>query len=183
MRGLLAISVLWTSGCDQLWKLEHVDPPPDAPACPDSYAPLAGMTSKYRYVGTWRLWDEAAADCANDSAGTTHLVVPDDMAEIVAIRTLVTDGMTYTVHVGYARDTAAAGGDPRVFYAVTGETLDLNAPGWELWNPNEPNNQGGIETIVFIEHDKTLMDGEPFREQRYVCECDGRVPARQFTLR
>jgi len=174
------IAVIGLAGCDKLFSLEHLDEPPE---CPANYAPLAATRSVYRYVDETRLWDEAATDCNNDNPGTTHLVVLDDAAELVAVRTLVTAAPPYNVHVGYARDTVAAGGDPKVFYAVTGETLDLDAPTWDLWRQGEPDNYMGIETIVFIEDDQDMTDGEPARMQRYVCECDGRPATRTFTLR
>ena len=174
------IALVGLGGCDKLFSLSRLDPPIDAPACPATYTSVERAKSKYRYVAQQRLWDEAAADCRNDDATNTHLVVFDDAAEIAAMRTLVADAQIYTLHVGYARDTD---GDPRVFYAVTGETLDLMSPTWDLWQQGEPNNFNGIETIVFIEHDKSLMDGEPSRSQRYICECDGRPATRTFVIR
>jgi hypothetical protein len=170
------------AGCDQLFQLQHIEPDA-ALMCPTDYVELAGQKTRYRYIPTPQPWQKANDDCNNDLDGKTHLVVFGDRDEILAVRTLVTDVMYYNVHVGYARNTAAAGGDPMVFYAVTGETLDYESPQWGLWNPAEPNNFGGIETIVFIEHDKTLMDGEPTRNQQYICECDGRPATKtEFTL-
>jgi hypothetical protein len=182
------------SGCDEVWSIDRVPPPVDAAppidtapidatVCPGNYVTIPGQATKYRYGTPDRLWDEAAIDCNNDNPGTTHLVTFDDLDELVAVRTIVAHPIPYNLHVGYARDTVAAGGNDRVFYAVTGETLDLSSQLWDLWQQGEPNNYMMIETIVFIEHDKTLMDGEPSRSQFYVCECDGRPATRTFMLR
>jgi len=170
------LAILGLAGCDKLFSLNHVDElPPDATlVCPTNYVELEGQSSRYRYIPTPQEWQKANDDCNNDREASTHLVVLQSVDEILAVRTLVTDVINFQLHVGYARNTVKAGGNAQVFYAVTGETLDYEAPEWVLWHSTEPNNVGDAETIVFIEDAKQLMDGNPLNKNRYVCECDGR---------
>jgi len=196
----LAVLVVLLGGCDKLFSIDHVDldkdaqtadtsvdprldGPVDAPeACPLDYRPVQNtpLSSVYRYGTSQMSWDAAAADCANDTlTRVTHLIVFDDIAELVAIRPFVTAAAPWTAYVGYARNTISHGGDPTMFTSVTGVPL---SPTSMLWAVAEPDNGGGApmpeETVVFIRNDKNLTDGPDIYPFVYICECD-HVPANQ----
>ncbi|HSD90634.1 MAG TPA: hypothetical protein VLB44_24085, partial [Kofleriaceae bacterium] len=194
----LAWLVLLLGGCDKLFSIDHVDldkdaqtadtngdapTPVDAPeACPQNYRIVQNtpLSSVYRLGSTPMSWDAAAADCNNDTlTRVTHLIVFDDIAELVAIRPFVNAAAPWSAYVGYARDTIAQGGDPTMFTSVTGTPLSATSM---LWGTNEPDNGGGPglpeETVVFIRDDKDLTDGPDTYPFVYICECD-HVPANQ----
>lgn len=189
----LAWLVVLLAGCDKLFSIDHIDPtdariadtsvdtlldgPIDAPeACPTNYSivPNTPLNSVYRLGSTPMSWDAAAADCSNDTlTRVTHLIVFDDIAELVAIRPFVPGVDPWIAYVGYARDTIQQGGDPTMFTSVTGIPL---SPTSMLWAANEPDNGGGPslpeETVVFIRNDKDLTDGPDTYQFIYICECD-----------
>lgn len=180
----LAFVVL--AGCDSLFNLEQVDTV-DAMVdatfepCPASYTTPPNTTSRYRYVSLSLPWDAAEADCENDTqTRISHLVVFDDVAELIAVTASAPFERPWEASVGYARDTVAQGGVANEFYPVTSlRSLPLSSP---LWAMSEPNNGlgGPEETTVFISHDTAMYDAPAIYPHTYICECDQQQPARIF---
>lgn len=147
---------------------------PDAPAADampdaDPFAMIAarcmtaGYTTQapglYRSVATGTSWTAAEADCADDVAGATHLVVLSSQAEVTYMAT----------QLGWVGldDRAAEG----TFVTVTGETGDVRP-----WASGQPDNGGGNEDCAQMKNGGQLDDDQCGNSHRYVCECDGKAP-------
>ena len=193
MRGW-SVALVALLGCDKLFDVDHVTAPPADAAvdaetyfdameqCPGSYRPLDGAPTEsvYLWVPANNTWEEAEADCEADTiAKITHLVVFEDVAEMVAIRAELNSTIgTFNSHTGYARNTA---GDPFEFFSVTGDALPRSGP---PWNANEPTGIIGVgeETTTRFESFRDLTD-QPWNSQfNYLCECDHRRVTKTFTL-
>lgn len=184
------LALLSLAGCDSLFNLEHVDNVDTAmdaavdatpEQCPASYATPPNTTGTYRYVSLSLPWDAAEADCENDTqTRISHLVVFDDIAELLAVRAAAPFEAPWEVSVGYARDTLAQGGVANEFYPITSTVPLLTTS--PLWAMGEPNNGlgGPEETTVFISNDTALYDAPATYPHNYICECDHRQPARVF---
>lgn len=144
-------------------------PPPDA----DPFAAIeplciaAGYTKDpttggyYRPVtNTARTWLNAQADCKDDVADATHLIVLSTTAEVTYMDTLLAND----AWIGLS-DRAAEG----TFVTVTGETDDQRP-----FRPGEPNNGDGGEDCVVMRGNGGLDDVPCGNGFRYICECDGR---------
>lgn len=127
--------------------------------CPGDYAPLAGQTSSYRYVTAAADWLAAEQDCEDDGTGT-HLAIPDDAAENMAIDTLMPGDDDYWVGV---TDRKAEGE-----YRTVVDEIQTLLP----WDDAQPT--GADEDCVFAE-DKDFADASCTAARAYVCECDGRA--------
>jgi hypothetical protein len=160
--------------------------PPDAPAvfdpasdCPGSYPiTLSGQTSRYRIILTGARWWEQSADCANDRAGSTHLVALDTSAELNAVMTRLdaTTGLPGGQGCAYvggvqlrlqAQDTAG-------WLSITGGAL------LPIWDPGEPNDGGdnlenSAENFAMLERTRSSLIDIPGPSLfGAVCECDGK---------
>ena len=112
----------------------------------------------HRAVATNATWLIAEADCANDVAGATHLVVLSSTAEVTYVKTQLG-------WVGLS-DRAVEG----TFVNVTNEPGDLRP-----WDSGQPDNGGGNENCAQMKA-TGLDDDQCNNGHRYVCECDGRAP-------
>lgn len=113
----------------------------------------------HRAVATNATWVNAEADCANDVAGATHLIVLSSAAEV-----------TYAAgQLGWIglSDRAVEG----QFVNVTLEPNDLRP-----WASGQPDNGGGNENCAQMKAGGQLDDDQCGNGHRYMCECDGRAP-------
>ena len=188
--GLLSLLCVF-AGCDVVFRVDHIGPSDggslDAPeACPADYTVVANapVTNLYRFVDLPQIWEVAEADCVNDSiTDISHLAVLDDVVELAALRAYINaqTGGGFQALVGHARNVD---GDPNQFFAVTGEPVPMTSPPWASNEPdNEPPNGIGEETITWFEGTVDMVDGPDSLAQTYICECDHRPVALQFTLR
>jgi hypothetical protein len=153
--------------------VDDVDaPPPDAPPVDPfieiamqcvaaGYALDAATGGYYRTSTTNAQWNAAQADCKNDVANATHLIVLSSQAEVdfLAART-GNNGMWIGL---YDNDT-------NIFRNVTGEPNDLRP-----FAPGQPDNGGGDENCVQMKSDGRLDDDQCDNGHRYTCECDGKM--------
>jgi hypothetical protein len=162
-------------------------PSPDAfVGCQPSFQTVAGApgTSKYLVVKNRETWASAQQSCRSHSA-TSHLVVFDDLAELSAIRTFANQTVTtpWGLWAGYARDYDSPPLDS--FVSVTDVPLPF---GSNLWRTDEPNNKGTLGEVVADFSDTGNLNDIDIgtiaapRTHYYVCECDGQVDDRTFTL-
>jgi hypothetical protein len=134
--------------------------PPDAepPSCPNGYSEAG-----YRMINSQVTWAEAVADCADDGAPYTHLVMIEDQTENDTVDVFSSNrdiwlGITDDANEGQWRD-------------LDGQPLG----GFQPWAFLEPNN-GGIGGDE--ENCGELYDGGSWNDAactatlRYVCECD-----------
>ena len=133
--------------------------PPDAqPTCPNGYSEAG-----YRMINSQVTWAEAVADCADDGAPYTHLVMIEDQTESDTVDAFSTNrdiwlGITDDANEGQWRD-------------LDGQPLG----GFQPWAFLEPNN-GGIGGDE--ENCGEMYDGGSWNDaactatRRYVCECD-----------
>lgn len=129
-----------------------------APMCmATGYTSTAGLSSLYRSVGTGKSWLDAQADCSDDVAGATHLIVLSSTAEVSFMASQLG-------WVGLS-DRATEG----TFVTVTGETGDQRP-----FASGQPDNGGGSEDCVQLKSGGRLDDDQCGNSHRYVCECDGR---------
>lgn len=142
-----------------------VDAPPDADPFVQiamqcmtvGYTLVSGPTGYYRTVTTGTSWANAQADCKNDVADATHLIVLSTAAE-------VTHMASQLGWIGLS-DSATEG----VFVTVTGETGDQRP-----FASGQPDNGSGSEDCVQMKQGGQLDDDQCGNNHRYVCECDGK---------
>jgi len=144
----------------------------DPATCPASYTTTVTATpgSRYRVIATAQDWGSQRADCEDDLAGATHLVVFDSDAEAQQIAAAV-GAINY--HVG-AVQPAGESGVAVGWVWLTGAPVPSG-----LWQAGQPNDNDGIEddeqdrTSVYASVGYALQDVDaPFSTQA-VCECDG----------
>jgi len=111
----------------------------------------------FRTVTQNTKWLDAAADCANDVPGATHLIVLSSQNEVAYMKTQLG-------WVGLS-DRATEG----TFLSVTGEPNDLRP-----FLNGQPDNGGGNENCVQMKSGG-LDDDQCGNGHRYVCECDGQA--------
>jgi hypothetical protein len=121
------------------------------------YTPVLGSASLYR-TGADRSWTAAAAQCAADVPGATHLVVLSSTAEVDFVK-------TQRGWIGLS-DQANEG----VFVNVTNELNDLRP-----FSSGQPDNGSGSEDCVQMKSDG-LDDDQCDNAHAYICECDGHAP-------
>lgn len=146
-------------------------PAPDAtpidamPSCPANYQARAGSTSSYRFIQTQKTWAEAEADCADDGAPYTSLVVIGDLLENGFVDTTTSNR---DVWIG-ADDQVAEGR----FVDPFGATI-----AFDLWGFGEPSNGGdpandpGEDCAELLDGSGTWNDLPCASTMRYLCECD-----------
>ena len=133
----------------------------DAAACPASYTPRAGLTSKYRVMlATSTTWLEAEAFCEADG---THLIVIDNLAE---------NNFAQSLNAAFTEHVWLGGGDHLVegtFGWVTGRPMT-----YTRWGGTEPNNNEGAEDCMEIDNNGNWNDERNVGQMTYhtVCECD-----------
>ena len=177
------LALLLLGGCDSLFNLEPVTLPPDAreidaavdappEACPSSYTAIG--SSSYFFVPEVSTWQAAEALCERDTVTRiSHLVVFKDVAEMQAVRSAVTTpNLTWQVWAGYSRPMLD---DTKLYYAVTGDTIDSSSP---LWNAGEPN--GGDETATFFQSTGGMIDTNRGYFLPSLCECDHNMARPMF---
>lgn len=191
------VVLLCLTGCDRLFGLEHLEPPPDGgrgdadvredaggdtgdggPLCPLSYdIQLPDSPTRYRYAVTNTSWDAAESDCASDTTGGTHLIVLDDDRERSELMTALTArGLTDSVWIGLS-DRVSEG----VWLWVTAQEVSrppLTSPPWAA---GQPDDAAGAQDCVRILGPQSvsptlLDDSECSSTLDYVCECDGYAP-------
>lgn len=155
-----------------------VDAAPDAfvfmPSfCPVSYdqTSQASPGSRYRVITTSAPFAAQHADCADDHAGWTHLVVFDSQAEAASIGGMVSSGFFY-VGVVQAPDQAAVGAG---WTKLTGGPI---ASGWSTANPTQPEDgdeyvENNEENLAVAGGNGRMYDVVGQSAYRAVCECDG----------
>lgn len=134
------------------------------PPCPGDY------TAGYRVITTSQSWRAAEADCADDTAGLSHLAVIDDVAELATINAALTAAGAPDVWVGVMRDAP----QPWVWRVVTGGTAS-----YLPWEPGQPDNQSGDQQVVSLIRASGLIRDVSTGSSVYraaLCECDRRPP-------
>lgn len=147
-------------------------PDPDATVTPDAdpfeaisalcttagYTPATGVTGAlFRDVATGKNWADAQADCRDDVAGATHLIVLSSTAEATFMKS----------KRGWV---GLFDGGTNVFKSVTDEPNDVRP-----FANGQPDNGGGNENCVQWKDDNGLDDDQCGNDHRYVCECDGKA--------
>ncbi len=140
------------------------DSPPDADpfvaiasqCVAQGYTLVAGPAGYYRPVTVGASWLNAQADCKDDVAGATHLIVLSTPAESTYM-------LSRLGWVGLS-DRITEG----TFVTVTAETGDQRP-----FSAGQPDNGNGNENCVQMKADG-LDDDQCGNNHRYVCECDGR---------
>jgi hypothetical protein len=148
---------------------DALPPMPDAQAaCPPSYVGVTGSTSRYRKSTLLRTWFEAAADCADDQPGRTHLVVIGNDGERSVVNAALPDALTW---IGVS-DTVGEG----TWLWVTVEAVDADYPpagGGGPWQSGQPDDGGnGDEDCVAMLAMGDFQDLDCALGVRYICECD-----------
>ncbi|MEO8705822.1 MAG: hypothetical protein ABI867_37675 [Kofleriaceae bacterium] len=158
-----------------------LDAPIDAPfdpaaQCPGTYDIAlvdATSSSRYRVILTTASWPTQAADCANDLAGATHLVVFETVTEAQMLGAAT--GTPSTYHVGYLQEpnqpTVGAG-----WHTVIGDDVAGDSA---IWATGQPNDNAGVENnqqnFSFVGEDSLLVqDGPANFPAAAICECDGK---------
>ena len=146
-----------------------VDAPVDAPVfdtarCPAEY--VGTGRSRYRTVISFgQSWGAAERDCRDDAPGLTHLWVPDDEAEILAVdASLCGPGQCYYGWLGLVYSPEGA------WRTVTGQ------PAYLRWDEDQPNNldEPGPIVVGLNPNRHAMVDAPADRNYGTVCECDGR---------
>ncbi len=134
----------------------------DAPTqCPIDYV------NGYRHIATMQTWRAAEADCEDDSAGLTHLLVIDDPSELAAINTAI----AADVWIGVVRNPAPDRSTWR-WRAVTGG-LATFIP----WEVDQPDNASSNQLVVaLIDASGAARDVDISSSRAALCECDGLPP-------
>ena len=145
-------------------RLIDAAPPIDAPPmCP------VGYTSGYRYIADDLTWLDAEADCENDSAGLTHLVVINDQAELNGINAAISTD----IWVGVVRDPVAVSipANWRWRWVTGGPALFLP------WESDQPDNASGNQYVVMLVNDSGQVRDVGITFTRpALCECDRMPP-------
>jgi hypothetical protein len=134
-------------------------------ACPATYTTMIG-THSYRVITTTAIWSAQRAACAAD-ATNAYLAIPDDQAELTAIR--MAGGATQ-VWIGIDDQTTEG-----TYATVRGGTLAMTSP---LWNTGEPNDnplvgQGPGDCLVAVDtNGNRVADDRCDRTYVAVCECE-----------
>ena len=134
--------------------------------CPTSYnRAITATMSKYRVVTAATTWTAAAADCADDLAGTpkhTHLVVITSDLELSQVDALDANMIAWA---GISdRKTQGA------FLHVTAEPTTYPTAMGPPWATNQPNMGAGLDCV---EMTLAQLSTRLCTEQKgYYCECD-----------
>jgi hypothetical protein len=143
-----------------------LDAPLDAPpmfTCPGNYLAIAGSTTRYRQVIMAQTWEAAAADCANDLAGHTHLAVLSSDNERLSINASFL-GLAW---IGL-QDRTTNGTYRWITAENTNNYPPLAVPPWGNGQPT-----GGTDfDCVYLNGTFGLDDERCAVFFPYVCECD-----------
>lgn len=123
------------------------------------YRPVAGQGVAQTFLG-------AQADCKDDVADATHLIVLTTTEEVTYMNALLANDAWVGLH---DRTPPSVEG---TFVTVTGETGDQRP-----FLPGEPNNGGGNEDCTVMRGGGGLDDVPCGNTFRYICECDGKTSA------
>jgi hypothetical protein len=149
-------------------ELRDAQPRIDALVVPSGYEPLEGSSSFYRYIEERVELAKAVADCADDAAGTTVLLI-EDADENRAIRRLAAAFPTgRQIWLGI-EDWHEEG---------VWRTLAFDPLGFTAWLDGEPNDGGpdGEDCAVLLarfdpeEHEGRWNDVGCTASRAYICE-------------
>ena len=167
------------AGCDLLFQLAEIDPPPpdappDAPpafVCPAEYVVTwaAAPASRFRLSDVAASWTSAVGDCADDAAGTTHLAVINSEDERIQLAAQTPNSRWFGL-----TDRNQEG----AFVWVTAEEVAPLPLTGEPWGPGQPDNQAMAQHCVRLQGASDggpgyYDDSECAASYRYACECDG----------
>lgn len=139
--------------------------------CPNNYnLVIAGLTSHYRSITNDADWPSHHADCADDLAGATHLIVFDSPNELA----LLGQQAAFRYLVGYFQVTNQAAVDVG-WLTVTGGTVPSS-----VWLAGQPNDNDGVEDgeqdrgFINFQTGPGIQDGPSNFATNAMCECDGK---------
>lgn len=139
--------------------------PIDAPPpCPVDYV------GGYRLITTAQSWRAAEADCEDDTAGLSHLVVIDNAGELATVNAALAALAAGDVWVGVMRDAPM----PWVWRVVTGGNAS-----YLPWETGQPDNQSGDQQVVTLIRASGLLrdvSTGSSTDRAALCECDRRPP-------
>ncbi|MBZ0237692.1 MAG: C-type lectin domain-containing protein, partial [Deltaproteobacteria bacterium] len=147
----------------------RVDAATDArPMCPGTYD-VTFQGSRYRFGAIAVVWSVAAADCADDLPGRTHLATFEVAADMDGAIAAVNPGNSAEPLVG-AECTASDCGPPIAWTWVTGGNVSPT-----LWQTGQPDNDTTEKAGAAIremgtwklQNVTTSLTTRPF-----ICECD-----------
>lgn len=147
-----------------------IDAPIDArpidapPPCPVDYV------GGYRLITTAQSWRAAEADCEDDTAGLSHLVVIDNAGELATVNAALAALTAGDVWVGVMRDAPM----PWVWRVVTGGNAS-----YLPWEPGQPDNQSNDQQVVTLIRASGLLrdvSTGSSTDRAALCECDRRPP-------
>jgi len=135
----------------------------DAPAvhdCGASYMtiPNSGTSSKYRKVNTLTTWPTAKAACAADTA---YLVIPETLAEGMAVFTFVDPGNNSPFYWAGIEDP----NNDNVWTSVLGQTF--TSPPFQTGQPTNASD----ESYILVGSNGRFYDWHDYGTQEYACEC------------
>lgn len=164
------VALLGLCACDQLFQLDRVavPAPVDALSCPVSYSlTFATSHSRYRRITDEVQWPIAAALCAGDAPGQTHLAVIDGDAEYAELSATVTvDDMWIGLSDRVTNGT---------YLWVTAQDAPIAPLGTYPWAPDRPDDPGGAQDCIRVNptSQNLLDDAECTNAFDFICECDG----------
>ncbi|MBL8624028.1 MAG: C-type lectin domain-containing protein [Myxococcales bacterium] len=139
--------------------------PIDAPPpCPGDYV------GGYRLITTAQSWRAAEADCEDDTAGLSHLVVIDNVGELATVNAALAALAAGDVWVGVMRDAPT----PWVWRVVTGGNAS-----YLPWETGQPDNQSNDQQVVTLIRASGLLrdvSTGSSTDRAALCECDRRPP-------
>jgi len=135
----------------------------DAPAphdCGASYVTLSGSgtSSKYKKVNTLTTWPTARAACAADTA---HLVIPETLAEGMAVHAFVSPSNPSPFYWAGIEDE----NDDGVWKTVLGQTFA--SPPFQSGQPTNDDD----EFYILVGSNGRFYDWYVNGGQEYACEC------------
>lgn len=148
-------------------------PRPDGePAgCPASYDKILQQTaSRYRVNVSTETFAFAAADCANDAPGLTHLIVLSNRQEWLGLMTTPPMFLFGDTWIG-ASDNRSR--DARFRWVTDEDTAGFVVPATvavEPWEPDQPDARGQCGEL---RASGSLHDELCTSSANYICECDG----------
>jgi hypothetical protein len=152
----------------------------DFSTCPASYNLNLGLPgpTRYRLITAGRAAWVHSDDCNNDLQGATHLIVLEDMNQVIALGNFVNNA------TGIEGNDVWIGGVQERGSATPGANwLGFDgAPLIGAWATNEPNDDRGEdneEQFVKVERNRSFfVDIRGDEDNGAVCECDGKPVAK-----
>jgi hypothetical protein len=154
--------------------MDAMTPPAFDPAlCPADYSNstvTASPNTRYKIIGDMHTFAMHNADCNDDHAGWTHLLVIDSLDEAQQLRSHV--GQPY--YVGAVQPHDSAGADVG-WIALTGAAIDPM-----FWQHDQPNDndftpvENNDQNFAAVDDSSGLLnDVSGAFQYEAVCECDG----------